>query len=151
MSMVMRQQNMTWINAPEEIEEYFGFIYIITSKITGQSYIGKKQFFSITKKKVKGRKNKVTVKKESDWKTYTSSSIQLNKDILTYGIHNFEFRILHLARHKMEWDFLETKEQWQRDVLNSLQPDGTRKYFNGRIEFLRHNKFTADKVRFAES
>ena len=139
---------MHWINPPTEIEELFGFIYQITSKITGQSYIGKKQFFSITKKKVKGRKNKVTVKKESDWKTYTSSSIKLNEDILTHGIHNFEFTILHLTRSKQELDFLETKEQWQRDVLNSLQPDGTRKYQNGRIECVRFNKFTADKVRF---
>jgi hypothetical protein len=84
----------------------------------------------------------VTVKKESDWKTYTSSSVQLNKDILEHGIHNFEFTILHLARSKQELDFLETKEQWQRDVLSSD------KFYNGRIEQIRFNKYTKDKIKF---
>ena len=139
---------MHWNNPPENIDDYFGFCYEIKNKLNGMSYIGKKQFFSITKKKIKGRKNKVTVKKESDWKTYTSSSIALNQDIITYGIHNFEFNILSCHKTRALLNFHETKEQWTRNVLYSLQPDGSKSYYNGRLECLRYSKEIAHLIQF---
>lgn len=65
-------------------QEVIGFIYQIDILSTGQSYIGKKQFYS-TRKIAKPKKElklqtdkrlskKKIVVKESDWKTYKSSS-----------------------------------------------------------------------------
>jgi len=73
--------------------EWFGFIYRIIEKDTQKMYIGKKQFQSIRRVKVKNRKNRKIVRKESDWKTYTSSSTHLNAAIEENGIDNYQFII----------------------------------------------------------
>jgi len=76
-------------------ENSFGFIYEITNTVTGKKYIGKKQCKSKLKRKpLKGKKNKRIEIKESDWKTYTSSSTELNADIEKYGKDKFLFKIL---------------------------------------------------------
>ncbi len=56
----------------EEIsEEYIGFVYLITNLTNGKKYIGKKLAkFKVTKKPLKGKKNKRRSTKESDWRTY---------------------------------------------------------------------------------
>ena len=60
---------------------FFGFVYKITRRDTGRSYIGKKQLIFTERRKVKGRVNRKHVKKESDWKTYTGSCEELNTEI----------------------------------------------------------------------
>lgn len=55
-----------WISLCGEIDpaNYFGFVYLVYCKKTGQYYIGKKQFNNITKKKVAGKtRRKVVTKK----------------------------------------------------------------------------------------
>lgn len=68
-----------------------GFIYVIQNSDTGEYYIGKKSLYSSrTLPPLKGYKRKRKVTKESDWKTYQSSSkivkewISPNKGILKY-------------------------------------------------------------------
>ena len=57
----------------------YGFIYKITNLTNDKKYIGKKQCQSIRKRPpLKGKKNKRHEKIETDWKTYTSSSNELN-------------------------------------------------------------------------
>lgn len=52
-----------------------GFIYVILNSSTGEYYIGKKQLYSTrTLPPLKGTRRKRKVIKESDWKTYQSSS-----------------------------------------------------------------------------
>ena len=60
----------------EEIsEEYIGFVYLITNLTNNKKYIGKKLTkFKVTKKPLKGKKNKRRSTKESDWRTYWGSS-----------------------------------------------------------------------------
>lgn len=126
----------------------FGFVYRIINMSTGKSYIGKKNFWSRTTKRVPGKKRKAVIIKESDWKTYTSSSREVNQDILTLSKSMFQFHILSIHLTKQELDFAETKTQWQLDVLNSKFADGSKMFYNGRIERLNHNQFTRERVKF---
>lgn len=99
-------------------ESFFGFVYKIENKITGKYYIGKKQCSrKIKKKPLKGRVNKRITVSESDWKTYTGSSNDLNEDIKKYGKENFNFTILKICGSKWELAYEEIKEQLKRDVL----------------------------------
>jgi len=109
-------------------ESMFGFIYSIKNLITGRAYIGKKQCNSrIKRKPLKGKKRNRIDSKESDWKTYTGSSNELNADIEKYGKANFEFLILKICGSKWELGYEEIKEQIKRDVLLSEN------YYNGII------------------
>jgi Putative endonuclease segE, GIY-YIG domain len=109
-------------------ENMFGFIYEITNKVNGKKYIGKKQCVrKIRRKPLKGKTRNRIDHKESDWKTYTSSSNELNEDIQKYGKENFEFRILKVCGSKWELGYEEIKEQIARDVLRRDD------YYNGII------------------
>ena len=109
-------------------ENMFGFIYEITNKANGKKYIGKKQCLRKVKRKpLKGKTRNRIDHKESDWKTYTSSSKELNEDIQKYGIENFEFRIIKVCGSKWELGYEEIKEQIARDVLRRDD------YYNGII------------------
>lgn len=126
----------------------FGFVYRIINMQTGQSYIGKKNFWSVTRKRIAGKKRKQVITKESDWKTYCSSSTSVQEDIRRLSESMFQFHILSVHKTKQELDFAETKLQWQLDVINSKFPDGSKMYYNKRIEALRNNQYTKDRVKF---
>lgn len=109
-------------------EETFGFIYEIKNNITNKKYIGKKQIKSkIRRKPLKGKKRCRIDFKESDWKTYTGSSNDLNEDIKKYGKENFTFTILKTCSCKWELAYFECKIQLEKNVL--LKED----YYNGII------------------
>jgi hypothetical protein len=118
-----------WELAPGlQYKEAFGFVYCITNKVLNKSYIGKKQCVSKVKlKPLKGKKNKRVTIKESDWKSYTGSSKELNEDIIKYGKTNFSFVILEWCNSKFELSYKEIKLQIQEDVL--LKEN----YYNGII------------------
>lgn len=109
-------------------ESTFGFIYEITNTVTGKKYIGKKQCKAKLKRKpLKGKKNRRIEIKESDWKEYTSSSTELNEDILKYGKDKFIFKIIRACGSKWELAYFEIKEQIDKNVL--MRDD----YYNGII------------------
>ena len=106
----------------------YGFIYKITNLTNDKKYIGKKQCQSIRKRPpLKGKKNKRHEKIETDWKTYTSSSNELNKDLETLGKDNFKFEILRWCDSKWELSYYEARLQFKEEVL--LRND----YYNGII------------------
>ena len=106
----------------------FGFIYKITCNSNSKHYIGKKQCKTIFKRKpLKGKRNKRHEERETDWKTYTSSSRELNEDIITYGKESFIFEIIKLCESKFELSYFEAKLQFEEEVL--LRDD----YYNGII------------------
>ncbi len=113
----------------EEIsEEYIGFVYLITNLTNGKKYIGKKLAkFKVTKKPLKGKKNKRRSTKESDWRTYWGSSDHLNADVEQLGPENFTREILYYCTSRGELSYLEAKEQFDRKVLE------TEEYYNGII------------------
>jgi hypothetical protein len=106
----------------------YGFIYKITNLTNNKKYIGKKQCKSIRKRPpLKGKKNKRRHEVETDWKTYTSSSNQLNKDLDCIGIDKFKFEILRWCDSKWELSYYEARLQFKEEVL--LRDD----YYNGII------------------
>lgn len=107
-----------WLHKGKELKEVpeniYGFVYKISPiniELFGDIYyIGCKGFYNTTNPKIskkkanelysgKGRKPTRQKKvKESDWKTYLSSSKKLQEIIEQSGIHNFNFEILSLHR-----------------------------------------------------
>lgn len=136
---------MTWTYNGQPITELkdmpegtFGFIYKITNGKTGQYYIGKKQVVSVRKRNFgkreiasladKRMKKYEMVQKESDWKTYRSS----NLDVKMWFISNeaalkedrrddindqLELRILRFCSNKKSLTYYELQEQFSHDVL----------------------------------
>ena len=98
--------------------EAFGFIYEIRNTANGRKYIGKKQCVSrIKRKPLKGKTRNRIDQKESDWKTYTGSSKELNEDIQKFGKDKFLFTILEWCSSKFELGYKEIKLQLLNDVL----------------------------------
>lgn len=124
-------------------ENVFGFIYLITNKLNNKKYIGKKQCFMRRKRKpLKGyKRNRITVI-DSDWKNYTSSSKELNDDILKYGKENFEFKIIKTCDSKWSLAYFEIKEQIEQNVL--LRED----YYNGIINVRIGSPPTSEKQNY---
>ncbi len=83
---------------PEQLDHLnaFGFVYLLIDKTNGMMYIGKKLF------KGTGKLNRG---KQSNWKTYTSSSKDINAIIDEHGIDNFEFHVLeqYYTRGGLSW------------------------------------------------
>ena len=107
-------------------ENPFGMVYVITNIIDNKKYIGKKQI--LTKKRkppLKGKKRKRVSIVETDWKTYTSSSTELNEDIKKRGKENFKFEIIRFCNSKSEMAYFEAKEQFDKDALIKEE------YYNG--------------------
>lgn len=119
----------TKLPIPESFEDLpYGFIYIITNNIDNKSYIGKKQCKCERKlPPLKGKKRKRKVERETDWKTYTSSSNYLNDDIKKHGMDNFSFEIVRWCNSKWELSYHEASLQFKEEVLLKES------YYNGII------------------
>ena len=113
----------------DSIGDYFGFVYLITNKSNGRSYIGRKYFWSFRKPPGKKRK----VKQESDWKRYYGSCPELKEDIKKYGKENFSREILSLHATKGTCNYEETKQLFLNNVLSESLDDGSPAYYNSNI------------------
>jgi hypothetical protein len=119
--------------------EYEGFIYKITEINTGKEYIGKKNFWA-------KRKNTYI---ESNWKSYTSSSKDLNAQIKLHGKDNYKFEIISLHYNKSYLNYREIEELVFNDVLRVTLPNGEKKFYNkaiGNIKFV-HQDIISDSTR----
>jgi hypothetical protein len=117
----------------EMIEDWIGFVYLITDKDNGMKYVGKKLLTRIAKlPPLKGKKRKRHVVKETDWKKYYGSSDTVKLMIEEKGVDNFHREILYLCKTKGQLGYLEAKYQFANDVL--LRDD----YYNGIIQAKIH-------------
>ena len=91
-----------------------GFIYMIKFA-TGEFYIGRKNFYSVRRIKVKDRKNRKIVTKESNWRTYETSSKEVQERIINGEKHTKE--IVHLCDTKVCLMYFELKEHIMYNVL----------------------------------
>ena len=117
---------MTWTYGikkftSDDIESNYGFVYIITNTVNDKKYIGKKWFWSLRKKKIKGKKRAKRIKLESDWKDYYGSSADLITDIVKYGKDKFKREILILCKTKGDASYHEARLQFEYKVLESDQ------------------------------
>jgi hypothetical protein len=143
---------MTWHyqNTPVETlpEECIGFVYLIVNNLSGRKYIGKKlaKFSKTTYKTVKQKngikkKKKIRSKIDSDWKDYYGSSAELSADIEKLGINSFTREILYYCNSKSECSYIEAREQFSRQVLESTD------YYNGHIQVRVHGRQILNKIR----
>jgi len=113
----------------EDIKDYYGFCYLLTDLENGKQYIGRKYFYSIRKKK--GIRKKV--RSESDWKSYYSSSKKVKQIVLESGHNRFKREILSLYLKKGQVNYNETKLLFQHNVLEAVDENGEKLYYNDNI------------------
>ena len=113
----------------ENIDDNFGFVYLITNLTNNRQYIGRKYFWKFRTPKGKKRK----VKSESDWKNYYGSCPELKEDIIKYGEQNFSRSIISLHKTKGKTNFEETRQLFINGVLTESLDTGEPKYYNSNI------------------
>jgi hypothetical protein len=128
-------------------EDCVGFVYLITNTVSGRKYIGKKlaKFSKTTVRTVKlkngnKKKKKIRSKIDSDWKEYYGSNDELKKDIETLGPENFTREILFYCQSKAECSYIEAREQFRHQVLESDD------YYNGQISVRVHGSHIKNKI-----
>lgn len=142
---------MTWNYQNTQVEELpedcVGFVYLITNNLSKRKYIGKKlaKFSKTTTRTVKlkngtKKKKKIRSKIDSDWQTYYGSNLELSKDVETLGKENFTREILFYCRSKSECSYIEAREQFRHQVLESND------YYNGHIQVRVHGSHIKGKL-----
>jgi hypothetical protein len=128
-------------------DDCVGFVYIITNNLSKRKYIGKKlaKFSKTTLKTVKlkngtKKKKKIRSKIDSDWRDYYGSSPELTRDIVALGKENFTREILFYCQSKSECSYIEAREQFRHQVLESND------YYNGHIQVRVHGSHIKDKL-----
>lgn len=101
----------------DEVVGYAAFVYIITNLENNKRYIGKKIFTSVRRQKVKGKKRRKKVQKESNWKSYFGSNLALIADVDRLGKDKFEREIVKLCKTRGTASYWEAKLQMQHEVL----------------------------------
>lgn len=100
-----------------ELEDYIGFVYIITRLDNNKKYIGKKLLKFKRTKKVKGKKKKFLI--DSDWQTYWGSNKVLLQELSEFGESLFKREIVKLCRTRGECNYHEAKLQFENNVLEN--------------------------------
>ena len=101
----------------ESLEDFVGFVYIITNIESQRQYIGKKLFKFRRTKTVKGKKKRLLI--ESDWRKYWGSNKTLLEEVSRFGEDGFKREVLRLCRSKGELNYFEAKYQFSMGALES--------------------------------
>lgn len=106
---------------PEQMagQGWVGFVYVIYDKELSRGYIGKKQYYGT---------GKLNNGKESNWRTYKTSSPLLKEHFAVRPLSEFEFICLEQYRTKGTLSYSET---WS---LCFVEAPTTKLYYNTLIE-----------------
>lgn len=96
------------------IDDWYGFVYLITETSTNKKYVGKKFFWAKKTRQVKGKKKKYLA--ESDWKDYYGSN-EVLKEQANQNPDNYHREILHFCKKRGDCAYYEAKEQFERNVM----------------------------------
>lgn len=122
----------------EDIQDHYGFVYLITHISTGRKYIGKKFFTKSKTRQVKGKKKKSRV--SSDWLTYWGSNEVLKEEVKQNGEDAYTREILHLCKSRSECSYWETFEIFYRHALLSES------YYNSWVTCKIHKSHVLGKI-----
>ena len=142
---------MVWLYEQQQIEtlpeDCVGFVYLITNKLTGRKYIGKKlakfsktTYKTVTLKNGNKKRKRIRSKIDSDWQLYYGSNDQLNQDIERLGAENFTREILFYCQSKSACSYIEAREQFRHRVLESDD------WYNGQISVRVHGSHIKNKI-----
>lgn len=102
----------------EDVQHYVAYVYLITNKISGRKYIGKKRLIKKTSRKpLKGKKRKRVSYGASDWRDYFGSNDELLKDVEELGKENFSREILVFCKTLGASSYIEAKFQFITDCI----------------------------------
>jgi len=104
-----------WRGQPltETPKGYVGFVYVIHDSYNDRYYIGMKAFSWLVAGKGSRRR-----RVDSDWRTYTGSSVELNEAIRRHGVHWFDRWVLSMHRTKGSLRMEEVRQILVRDAIN---------------------------------
>ena len=95
-------------------EDFIGFVYKITFD-NGDYYIGQKGFYSTRRTKVAGKRNRKVTIKESNWRTYKSSSEVVKARIKQGDTYTQE--VLYICKNKSTLNYMEAYVMFTQWVL----------------------------------
>lgn len=98
-------------------ENIIGMVYLITNKLNGKKYVGKKNFFGTKTRSIKKQQYRVRV--QSDFITYYGSNDDLKADVALHGPEHFHREILVLCDSKSEMSYWEIAYQLHYHVIGS--------------------------------
>lgn len=137
-------KNQILTESPADVQ---GFVYCITNIVTGQKYIGKKNFIAykvsvktITQKNGIKKKKKTKIPVDSDWQTYYGSNLAIQEDVEKLGADKFKRVILNFCKTKGEMSYWETYYIFREHVL--LRSDYYNSWVSTRIrrDHIKHLK-----------
>lgn len=139
---------MTWLYQGKELVDSDippksgGFIYLITHKKSGKRYLGRKLLTKASRR----QKNKKIIKTrvESDWRTYWSSSPELQEEVDRLGEDQYTREILIFAKMRGELNYLEERFLYS---LGVLEKDG---WYNSNIRSKMYRRNVYGKVNHSE-
>jgi|TARA_R110001583_G_scaffold27717_10_gene98779 hypothetical protein len=107
------------------VENMFGFVYVITNKKTKKAYIGCKQYWHYSKTKRT---------RQTNWKVYMGSSKHLLEDIKKLGKRAFKFEIISEFKNKRSLRYYECYYQMKYNVLaTTLEGTDEPAYYNNYV------------------
>lgn len=111
-------------------EDSVGFVYLVEHIPTGRKYIGKKALYHSKKlPPLKGKKRSRRVLKESDWKTYFGSNLEVRGLVKEGKTEEFKRVMLKVVNSKKLLTYFETKYLFINEVLEP----GNEHFFNDNI------------------
>lgn len=111
-------ENGQWLFPDNMGSPYIGFIYVVFDTVLSRCYIGKKLYISMKDGRTR----------ESDWKTYKTSSKTMKDIWKTRAVDEFQFICLEQYKSKGALSYAET---W---TLCRVQAPTSDKFYNKRIE-----------------